>query len=450
MQNVIFCVFLIFFAICKSEKLNNYLNNYYIIWDVDRILFEAICSEKGRNNAHLEHIICFIRGKSPLDLWSIDNNTWCPLVITQANDNTKCFSYSYPVDGISADYRNGIAYNEITDEVEYRLIKEHGIYSFLNEGFFNHKNVSPVKYKNDIANEICQYNKYASFMELPESAIDQPIPGMEDYWKSCINFNYDICRIHKTFGTSLQLLYDSNLTGVLAIDDWYHTYVNQVDKQIEYDFGITLEIPTSSELTTLITNTMFSNMEQYTKNILLMLEDQLYYRECILINEFEEMLVDTSIIVLDGYNLVQDHIIQTMGGYYHLASLMRSNLNVILNDIKSKDISEMSREVNKWYDIINNMDRLLKVPLRNLMDRLNYEVFQHMGNDLVAAWEEWTLQYSPTSPQILDKVEWNSEVGKIQTNLVTLLRIGLKKNSTYGSAYTERYFKSVQDAFKLK
>ncbi|ORM39522.1 uncharacterized protein BXIN_2848 [Babesia sp. Xinjiang] len=191
-------------------------------------------------------------------------------------------------------------------------------------------------------------------------------------WAQCHLTLDDICDENETFEPYMNLLCEDkkeapgnesdntapNL-GDVAPTSYYVHVLNNIDKNI---------------IKRMAADFVRATMITYTNEAQKTIEQILWNRECLLVNEIDEMFYDITEIGGKIQQGIKKMIVLIMNAFYNLATVALDHMKLITNEIRTETVENVWEMIEQWEIQLNIFIMHNKYKLTDIMEPLHYDL----------------------------------------------------------------------------
>ncbi|GIX62424.1 intermembrane transport protein PqiB [Babesia caballi] len=421
------------------EPSAEYPYAHFLVDHNEPTLYAGFCGRGAEATREKYRISCCLLGKEPLDLWLYGRADVTRVLLSPAKrlDQTHRLNSRTRSEALSGRGAM-VMHRELNFRIVLRLYRQNGPFNEGEDkkpGAKVSKGTTPARFTNGRPTSLAFLQKN-----------DAKVEAKEDLWSKC-HFNpYETCKGQTNFARTVAALFGGSAQKLLANQQSVFYKPGATNEPVYKLPSHVFVIPEETTIIKIAEKYITTMMTMYTLEARKRMEQQIWRRECLLVNEVNELFHDLTDYYPPTYEKIQQMIVAIMGGFYSLARITHDRLQIILNKIKEMSLDNLWKDVERWEKQCLHFKWLSNVKLKVMMRDDTYRAIE----EAVAAYtkalaqlrEETTKGTGPSSALKSTLEQRRKAVDKLVESEVPVTGTRPK----HGTVSTTGWFASVESA----
>ncbi|UKK00839.2 hypothetical protein MACK_000913 [Theileria orientalis] len=267
----------------------------------------------------------------------------------------------------------------------------------------------------------------------------------DENFESCIIIVGEVCRYNSDFSSNLSLLIKGSKLNILPI-----ATANAMNYQINYVLkqSMGFHFPSSKEFNDHINAVIIDQLLVYKNDMLKKLDNNLLFRECVLMNELDILFFNINQFPLHIYNDIKKFKTFIMDGFNHITYIMYTKLKEIWEIIKVSNLTTIHSSIEKFFTFYSQYELDLYSGLKFIMDPAVYGEILRLSSSYFNSYSKQLENHSKSLTR-LELSQLISDSNEFIKKLSIILGQQNQAPSKYGPVCASAFFKKTEAAYSV-
>ncbi|EDO07546.1 uncharacterized protein BBOV_IV011940 [Babesia bovis T2Bo] len=434
--------------ICQSKSDPIDMYGHFLLDVKDPGLYEVICGNKDNEKITKYKINCFIVAPAPVNEWAYDV-TDKTLIWAKPTPNMKqTHILDYRIMMKPRTKRSKVyLHRELTLPITLQIFPDNSdlVETLANLQQSKNAEITPIRNKKIEKSTTKAKSVQANFLHLMNKENTpteiKRITSDAELRTNCFFIKETLCQNSKVYPHYIQELY-KDATQLINIYDGPLLRSRKRDLDAGNNKAhFFLDLPTDY-IIQLAVDYAYIAMKSYTYEAKKQIESMLRKRECFLVNEVNDLLIDVTNLNANLELLIRQFIVIIMNGFFNLARIVHRNLGKIVESINNKSIDDMWTKIGTWEKYMKQFTDDCKVRLMEMYQSTRYTALKQASE-----------QYYKTllSSQRMDRANTERDLHpRWRRQLVEVLTVenNCANHCKYGTTGTRDWFRLKEQVYQ--